>query len=119
MKDVIRNRVLTLLLRAPQLNPTRIREGLHKLPAEFKSLAQIEGRAPAIEVSTEVQQALEPVSASAALALPDAALIHVYWALYWQDKLGMEEHFEPSSRRAPPTTIGCARPMSSGLRSSP
>ena len=90
-KDVVRNRVLMLLLRAPQLNPTRIRDGLRKLPAEFESLAQIEGRAPVIDVSTEVQQALEPVSASAALTLPDAALIHVYWALYWQDKLGRED----------------------------
>ena len=69
-KDVVRNRVLMLLLRAPQLNPTRIRDGLRKLPAEFQSLAQIEGRAPVIDVSTEVQQALEPVSASAALTYP-------------------------------------------------
>ena len=92
-KDVVRNRVLMLLLRAPQLNPTRIRDGLRKLPAEFESLAEIEGRAPVIDVSTEVQQALEPVSASAALHLhPMRRSSTCTWALYWQEQAREGRH---------------------------
>jgi hypothetical protein len=84
-EDRIRSRVLRLLLRH-RVDLKQVRDTLSAVPSEFESLAGTRGRQPAIEVSPDVHKVLAPVAAK--LELPEPALTHTFWALYWHDRLG-------------------------------